>query len=325
MSKINNDVQDVEVPMDVYGKRLDQVLVELMPDFSRSRLQQWIKQGRVLVNNEVLKARSKVKGGDQIKIHIELEEQGEWLAEAIPLDIIYEDQDILVVNKPAGLVVHPAAGNYTGTLLNALLYHCSDLITIPRAGIVHRLDKDTSGLLVVAKSLSAQTHLVKQLQARAFEREYEAIVVGEMTGGGSIDEPIGRHPVQRTKMAVVDRHRSSAKEAITHYRIKERYHGYTRVQIKLETGRTHQIRVHMAHIFHPLIGDPLYGGRLKLPTGNSQALKQFLHDFKRQALHARKLGLIHPGSGAWISWEADPPDDMLQLNQLLYNYTRSLL
>lgn len=362
MNDSNSDIQQKQVPLDVYAKRLDQVLVELLPEFSRSRLQHWIKKGNVLVNGQVLKAKSRVNGGDQIQITIEPEEQGEWEAEDIPLDIVFEDQHILVLNKPAGLVVHPAAGNYTGTLLNALLYHCSELITVPRAGIVHRLDKDTSGLLVVAKTLKAQAHLVQQLQRRAFEREYEAIVVGEMTGGGSVDEAIGRHPTQRTKMAVVNRFRNSAsrnhtsrnstsgddgfqsngfqsngfqsnglqsngsrsrgKEAITHYRIKQRYHGYTRLQVKLETGRTHQIRVHMAYIRHPLVGDPVYAGRFKLPAGQNEELKQFLHNFRRQALHARKLGLTHPDSEEWMSWEAAPPRDMQQLSQLLYDYSK---
>ena len=311
-----------QVPMDAYGQRLDQVVAELLPEFSRSRLQQWIKQGKILVNGESQKPKSKVSGGELLQITIEQEQQGEWQAEQIPLDIIYEDDSILVINKPVGLVVHPAAGNYTGTLLNALLYHCPELIHVPRAGIVHRLDKDTSGLLVVAKTLQAQTHLVKQLQARAFEREYEAIVMGEMTGGGTIDEPIGRHPVQRVKMAVM-KNPQAGKEAITHYRIKERYRNYTCVQVRLETGRTHQIRVHMAHIHYPLVGDPVYAGRLKLPPDCSDELKTFLLNFKRQALHARKLGLEHPQSGSWLEWVVEPPADMLTLKALLKAYTEA--
>ncbi len=211
-------------------------------------------------------------------------------------------------------------GNRSGTLLNALLYHCPDLINVPRAGIVHRIDKETSGLLVVAKTLTAQTHLVNQLQKRAFDREYEAIVNGEMTGGGTIDQPIGRHPVQRVKMAVM-KNPQAGKEAITHYRIKERFHQYTAVSVKLETGRTHQIRVHMAHIRYPLVGDPVYAGRLRLPPDCSEALKNFLLNFKRQALHARKLGLEHPVSGQWLEWEAELPDDMQQLKQLLREYS----
>ena len=268
------------------------------------------------MNNMPSKAKSKLKGGEHIRISIEQEEQGEWLAEDIPLDIIYEDESILVINKPVNMVVHPAAGNYSGTMLNALLFHCPELINIPRAGIVHRLDKDTSGLLVVAKTLTAQTHLVKQLQKRAFEREYEAIVMGEMTGGGIVDAPIGRHPTQRIKMAVV-KNPNNGKEAITHYRIKERLHDYTCVQVRLETGRTHQIRVHMAYINYPVVGDPIYAGRLRLPADCNEELKQYLLNFKRQALHARKLGLDHPQTGEWIEWEVEAPQDIQQLKVLL--------
>ena len=314
-----NDIREFEVSDDSYGQRLDQVVVDFLPDYSRSRIQKWIKQGNVLVNNMPSKAKSKLKGGEHISISIEQEEQGEWLAEDIPLDIIYEDESILVINKPVNMVVHPAAGNYSGTMLNALLFHCPELINIPRAGIVHRLDKDTSGLLVVAKTLTAQTHLVKQLQKRAFEREYEAIVMGEMTGGGTVNAPIGRHPTQRVKMAVV-KNPNNGKEAITHYRIKERLHDYTCVQVRLETGRTHQIRVHMAHINYPVVGDPIYSGRLKLPADCNEELKQYLLDFTRQALHARKLGLKHPQSGQWIEWAVEAPQDMQQLKALLKEF-----
>lgn len=306
--------------MEAYGQRLDQITAELLPEFSRSRLQQWIKQGKILLNGEILKPKSKVSGGETLKVTIEQEQQGEWEAENIPLDILYEDDYILVINKPVGLVVHPAVGNYTGTLLNALIHHCPELINVPRAGIVHRLDKDTSGLLVVAKTLPAQTHLVKQLQERAFEREYEAIVSGEMTGGGTIDKPIGRHPSQRVKMAVM-KNPDSGKEAITHYRIKERYRNYTCVQVKLETGRTHQIRVHMAYIHYPLVGDPVYAGRLRLPPDCDDSLKEFLLRFKRQALHARKLGLKHPETGDWLEWSVEAPEDMQELKNRLKAYT----
>ncbi|MCU7836994.1 MAG: 23S rRNA pseudouridine(1911/1915/1917) synthase RluD [gamma proteobacterium symbiont of Taylorina sp.] len=314
-----NDIREFEVSSDSYSQRLDQVMVEFLPEYSRSRIQKWIKQGNILVNGSPSKAKMKLKGGEHLSVRIEAEEQGEWQAENIPLDIIYEDESILVINKPVNMVVHPAAGNYTGTLLNALLFHCPDLINVPRAGIVHRLDKDTSGLLVIAKTLIAQTHLVNQLQNRAFEREYEAIVFGEMTGGGTIDAPIGRHPTQRIKMAVV-KNPDNGKEAITHYRIKERLHGYTCVQIKLETGRTHQIRVHLAHINYPVVGDPVYAGRLRLPSDCSELLKQFLLDFKRQALHARKLGLLHPQSKQWIEWEVEAPEDMQRLKALLREF-----
>ena len=313
------DIREFEVSADAYGQRLDQVVVDLLPDFSRSRIQKWIKQGNVLVNQKQFKAKAKLKGGEQLRITIEAEEQGEWQAEDIPLDIVYEDDSLLVINKPVNMVVHPAVGNYSGTMLNALLFHCPELINIPRAGIVHRLDKDTSGLLVVAKTLTAQTHLVKQLQKRAFEREYEAIVMGEMTGGGIVDAPIGRHPTQRVKMAVV-KNPNNGKEAITHYRIKERLHDYTCVQVRLETGRTHQIRVHMAYINYPVVGDSIYAGRLRLPADCSEELKQYLLGFKRQALHARKLGLKHPQSGEWIEWEREAPEDMQQLKTLLRAY-----
>ncbi len=311
-----NDIREFDVSDDSYGQRLDQIVVDFLPDYSRSRIQKWIKQGNILVNNIPSKAKSKLKGGEHIRISIEQEEQGEWLAEDISLDIIYEDESILVINKPVNMVVHPAAGNYSGTMLNALLFHCPELINISRAGIVHRLDKDTSGLLVVAKTLTAQTHLVKQLQKRAFEREYEAIVMGEMTGGGIVDALIGRHPTQRVKMAVV-KNPHNGKEAITHYRIKERLHDYTCVQVRLETGRTHQIRVHLAYINYPVVGDPVYAGRLRLPKDCSEELKQYLLEFKRQALHARKLGLKHPQSGEWIDWEVEAPEDMQQLKVLL--------
>ncbi len=306
-----------QIPADAFGQRLDQAAVTLLPEFSRSRLQQWIKQGKILLNGEACKARTKVSGGETLLITIEQEPQGEWLAEKIPLDIVYEDDSLLVINKPVGLVVHPAVGNQTGTLLNALLYYCPALINVPRAGIVHRLDKDTSGILVVAKTLQSQTHLVNQLQNRAFDREYEAIVQGEMISGGTVDEMIGRHPTHRVKMAVV----RSGKEAVTHYRIKERYRGYTCLQVKLETGRTHQIRVHMAHIKSPVVGDQVYGGRLRLPPGCDDTLKQFLNNYKRQALHARRLGLEHPETGEWLIWEAAVPEDLQTLKRLLEAYT----
>lgn len=309
-----------QLSTDVYGQRLDQVAAVLLPEYSRSRLQQWIKQGKILLNGELCKPKTKVIGGETLQVTIEEEQQGEWLAENIPLDIIFEDDSILVINKPVGLVVHPAVGNYSGTLLNALLYHCPELINVPRAGIVHRLDKDTSGLLVVAKTLTAQTNLVKQLQKRAFDREYEAIVIGEMISGGTIDEPIGRHPVKRVKMAVM-KNPNQGKEAITHYRIKERYRGYTRLQVKLETGRTHQIRVHMAYLTFPLVGDQVYAGRLRFPPDCDDSLKHFLNNFKRQALHARKLGLEHPQTKQWQEWEAAVPDDFAELKRLLRAYT----
>ncbi len=303
-----------------YGKRLDQVLALLLPEYSRSRLQQWIKKGHILVDGQQCKPKTKVMGNETLIVTIEEEQQGEWQAENIPLDIIFEDDTLLLINKPVGLVVHPAVGNHSGTLLNALLYHCPELINVPRAGIVHRLDKDTSGLLVVAKTLKAHTYLVKQLQKRAFDREYEAIVMGEMIGGGTVDEAIGRHPVHRVKMAVM-KNPANGKEAITHYRIKQRYRSYTRLQVKLETGRTHQIRVHLAYLSFPIVGDQVYAGRLRLPPNCTPELTQFLNNYKHQALHARKLGLKHPKTKQWLEWSVPVPEDMKQLQQLLMAYT----
>lgn len=312
-----------EIPAEAYGQRLDQALTVLLPDYSRSRIQLWIKQGKILLNGEPCKAKTKVSGGESLLVTIEPEPQGEWQAEKIPLDIVFEDDSILLINKPVGLVIHPAVGNHSGTLLNALLYHCPELINVPRAGIVHRLDKDTSGILVVAKTLQAQTHLVKQLQKRAFDREYEAIVQGEMISGGTIDAAIGRHPAQRVKMAVV-RNANHGKEAITHYRIKARYRGYTRLQVKLETGRTHQIRVHLSYLNFPVVGDPVYGGRLRIPPDCNDHLQQFLKRFKRQALHAHRLGLKHPQTGEWLEWEVEVPEDMQTLKQLLEDYSHEV-
>lgn len=295
------------------GQRLDQALAQLFSQYSRSRLQQWLRQGCVRVDGRQPRARDKVFGGERIEIEAVLEAQGEWQAEPIALDIVYEDEAVIVLNKPAGLVVHPAAGNPEGTMLNALLHHDSGLATVPRAGIVHRLDKETTGLLVVARTLEAQKKLVEQLQARQFLREYLAVVNGVLTAGGTVEAPIGRHPVHRKRMAVVQ----NGKPAITHYRVEQRYRGHTLVRVTLETGRTHQIRVHMAHIQHPLVGDPVYGGRLRLPKGAGDELVTLLRDFKRQALHASKLGFKHPISGETVSWEQPLPDDMARLIAIL--------
>ena len=298
-----------EIPASCAGMRLDQALAQLFSEYSRSRLSQWLKSGQVRVNGEQRRARDKVWGGEKVEIQAQLEEQIEWEAEAIPLDIVFEDTQLIVINKPAGLVVHPAAGNPAGTLVNALLHHDPHLSTVPRAGIVHRLDKETSGLLVVAKTLTAQKSLVEQLQARKLLREYEAVVTGVMTAGGTVDAPIGRHPVQRKRMAVIP----SGKPAVTHYRVVERFRAHTWIRCRLETGRTHQIRVHMAHIHFPLVGDPVYGGRLRLPKGCSETLTSTLRQFRRQALHARRLGLIHPQTGKSLEWIAHLPTDMEQL------------
>ena len=301
------------VPRDAAGQRLDQVLATLFPDYSRSRLQQWIRAGYVTVDGRSLRTRARVRGGESIAVDAVMEVETSWEGEAICLDILYEDDAILVVNKPPGLVVHPGAGNPGGTLVNALLHYSPELVKVPRAGVVHRLDKDTSGLLVVARTLAAHSSLVAQLQARTVTREYLAIVVGAMTAGASVKTPIGRHPTERTRMAVV----LGGKEAVTHYRVLERFRHHTYVRVNLETGRTHQIRVHMAHLHHPLVGDPTYGGRLRIPAGCSIELQAALRGFKRQALHASKLALIHPEKGAALEWEAPLPDDMEQLLSVL--------
>ncbi|RPZ78506.1 23S rRNA pseudouridine(1911/1915/1917) synthase RluD [Pseudomonas aeruginosa] len=302
-----------EVPFELGGQRLDQIAAQLFPEHSRSRLAGWIKDGRLTVDGAVLRPRDIVHSGAQLVLEAEQEAQGEWLAQDIELEIIYEDEHILVIDKPAGLVVHPAAGHQDGTLLNALLYHVPDIANVPRAGIVHRLDKDTTGLMVVAKTLEAHTKLVAQLQARSVSRIYEAIVIGVITSGGTIDAPIGRHGVQRQKMAVVD----AGKVAVSHYRVLERFRAHTHTRVKLETGRTHQIRVHMSHIGYPLVGDPVYGGRFRIPPVASQTLVQTLREFPRQALHARFLELDHPATGVRMKWESPLPEDFLWLLSLL--------
>lgn len=294
------------VPPEHAGSRLDQVLAQLFSEFSRSRLQQWVKEGAVLVDGRVLRPRDKLLGGESITVNAAVEAVDEVRPQAIALNVVYEDDAILVIDKPAGLVVHPGAGNPEGTLQNALLHHAPALAGVPRSGIVHRLDKDTSGLMVAAKTLQAHKALVDQLQARTVKREYLALVNGTFTAGGRIEAPIGRHPRDRIRMAVVD----TGREAVTHYRIQQRYQAHTLLLAALETGRTHQIRVHMAHIGHPLVGDPLYGGRLQLPKGATETVREALRGFRRQALHATRLALQHPVSGEEMGWEAPPPDDM---------------
>ncbi len=299
----------VTVPPEAAGSRLDQVLAQLFPEFSRSRLQQWIKQGDVRVDDKPLRAKDKVFGGETIRLDVVVEQAGEVQPQAIGLEIVYEDDALLVLNKPAGLVVHPGAGNPEGTLQNALLHHAPALAGVPRSGIVHRLDKDTSGLMVVAKTLSAHKALVEQLQVRTVRREYLALVNGTFTAGGTVDAPIARHPRDRLRMAVVD----GGRPAVTHYRVAERFRAHTLLRVSLETGRTHQIRVHLTHIGHPLVGDPLYGGRLLLPKGATERVRQALQGFRRQALHATALGLSHPSSGEDMRWEVPPPADMAEL------------
>ena len=307
------DVFDATIPDEWAGERVDQALAKLFPDYSRSRLQTWLKEGQILVNGEIKRAKDKVLGGEQVRLEVVLASENSWQAENIPLNIVYEDEQLLVINKPAGMVVHPAAGNFNGTMLNALLHYAPELEAVPRAGIVHRLDKDTSGVLVVARTLTAQKLLVEQLQQRTFLREYDAIIRGSVTAGNTINQPIGRHPINRKRMAVNEK----GKPAITHYRVSERYRLHTKLTVKLETGRTHQIRVHMAYINHPLLGDPVYGGRFKIPAASDDAFVESLKEFRRQALHARHLGLIHPATNEFIDWEVEVPQDMLDIQEVL--------
>jgi len=300
---------NAEIPPELAGLRLDQALAELFSEFSRAKLQSWIKDGHVLLDGTAKTPKHKVLGGEQVELRAEIEAQTDCLPEDIPLDILYEDEDLLVVNKPAGLVAHPAAGHRDGTLQNALLHHAPQLAGLPRAGIVHRIDKDTSGLLMVAKTLQAHKSLVEQLQERSIDRQYLALAQGYLTAGGTVDEPIGRHPTDRKRYAV----RQDGKPSVTHYRIAERLPGHTLLRVKLETGRTHQIRVHMLHIHHPLLGDPVYGGRLRLLPGGDAELGAVLRGFRRQALHAETLGLEHPATGEWCEWRVEMPADMQDL------------
>ncbi len=301
------------IPLDCAGLRLDQALARLLPQYSRARLQQWIRAGKLRLQGTPARPRDRVLGGEVVEGEWEPEDETLDRPQPIPLRIVFEDRELLVLDKPAGLVVHPAAGNPDGTLLNALLHHAPELARLPRAGLVHRLDKDTSGLLVVARSEGAHASLVNQLQARSMGREYEAVVWGRVSGGGSVDAAVGRHPVERKRMAVV----AGGKPALTHYRVTARYRGHTRLRLRLESGRTHQIRVHMAHIHHPLLGDPVYGGRARLPAGLGEAARCVVQAFRRQALHAVRLRLVHPASGETLSWEAPLPADMAHLVQAL--------
>ncbi len=301
-SENGEDAQEWILPDDFSGLRLDQALAKLLPAYSRSRLQQWIKNERVLLNGELATQKTKVYGGEEVYVLPEMApEQLAFRAEPMDLPIVYADEDILVINKPAGLVVHPGHGNWSGTLLNGLLAFDEQLFSVPRAGIVHRLDKDTSGLMVVARNIPAQTELVRQLQARTVKREYMAVARGHISVGGTIDAPIGRHQKDRLKMAVLPVGLSAGKPAVTHFEPQMNWPGFTLVTCRLETGRTHQIRVHMQYIGHPLVGDPLYGHRATSEL------------FPRQALHARRLGLIHPRTGMRMQWEADIPEDMQDL------------
>jgi 23S rRNA pseudouridine1911/1915/1917 synthase len=300
---------ELTIPGEMRGRRLDQALAELVSEYSRSRLQQWIRDGHVRLDEHLPQVREKVVGGEIVRIDALIEQQTASEAEPIALDIVHQDADLLVINKPAGLVVHPAVGNPAGTLLNALLHHDARLAGLPRAGIVHRLDKSTSGLMVVARSLTAHKRLVDALQSHAVKREYLAVVNTVLTAGGRIDAPLGRHPVDRKRMAVV----SGGKDSVTHYRVEERFRMHTLVRVQLETGRTHQIRVHMAFRHCPIVGDPVYGGRLRLPKSADDHLIAVLSGFRRQALHATRLTLEHPVSGETLSWQVEVPPDLAEL------------
>jgi 23S rRNA pseudouridine1911/1915/1917 synthase len=302
---------ELEVTAACNGQRLDQALASLLPAYSRSRLQAWIKEGHVRLNGKQVAPRQTVWEGDVLEVEEQLSAEAlAFQAEDIPLDIVFEDESLLVINKPAGLVVHPGSGNWQGTLLNGLLHHAPALACVPRAGIVHRLDKETSGLLVVAKSLTAQTDLVRQLQARTVKREYLALVQGFPDLSGTVDAPVGRHSGNRVKMAVTP----VGKPAITHFEVLESYAQHSLIRCRLETGRTHQIRVHMQFIGFPLLGDPVYNGK---GLAVSEELRPVLREFTRQALHATQLGLVHPASGEKMEWQAEPPEDMADLIEVL--------
>jgi len=306
------------IPDDLAGLRLDQALAKMFPEYSRSRLTAWVKAGSIRVDGRALKPREKIAGGEEVVLDAEPEAAIESPPEAMALDIVHEDESVLVINKPAGLVVHPGAGNTRGTLMNGLLAHAPELAEVPRAGIVHRIDKLTTGLLVVARTLEAHTALTRALAEHEIRRSYVAVVQGALTGGGRIDAPIGRHPVDRTRMAV----RESGRPAVTHYTVRERYAAHTAVDVVLETGRTHQIRVHFAWKRHPLVGDPVYGGRLALPKGASDAVIETLRGFRRQALHAARLEFSHPVTGETVTCEAPIPEDMARLMAVLREAAR---
>ena len=305
MAKIQ---REVIVPESLAYKRLDHIAAILLPEYSRNRIQFWIKSGALIVNEQSRRASDKLVGGERICLNVTLENL-EAQPEAIELKIVYEDHDLLVVNKSAGIVVHPGAGNRSGTLLNGLLFHEKSLSQVPGGGLVHRLDKGTTGLMVVAKNLETQAHLVSQLQARTVKRIYEAVVIGKPNLPGKIDAPIGRHKVQRTKMTV----RHDGRSAITSYKILRHFAAHSHLELRLETGRTHQIRVHMQHLGFPLLGDGAYGGHNRILIGSEVAEQEFLDQFSRPALHAKKLSLVHPTLNEEVSWEADTPSDMVGL------------
>ena len=309
-------ILNIIIPERMTGRRLDASLAEMLPDYSRSKITAWIKSGDALINQKTFKPKDKSAGVEVVCLTLNHKQSNDWAAENIPLNVVYEDEDIIVINKQFGLVTHPGAGNWSGTLANALLYYDPALASLDRAGIVHRLDKNTSGLMVIARNEKSQKYLVEQLQNHSVDREYSAIVYGHMIAGGTVDEPIGRDPKDRVKQAVS----MSGKEAITHYRAIDRFKSHTHVKAILDTGRTHQIRVHLSHVGHSLIGDPIYGGRVRFPKKASEELKDVLLNFKRQALHSKKLTLTHPISGELMSWKAPLPDDMSGLLEVLKKF-----
>ena len=309
---------DARLPEALAGQRLDQALAIVFPDFSRARLQRWIREGAVRVDGRGRRPRDLVAGGEHVELRARLQSEGDWSAQAMPLELAWQDEHVLVVDKPPGLVVHPGAGNRDGTLLNALLHLDPALASVPRAGIVHRLDKDTSGLLMIARTLPAHTRLVQALKRREVSRQYLALVHGALPAGGSVEAAIGRHATARVRMAV----RADGRPAVTHYRVAERFDHHTLLEVRLETGRTHQIRVHMSHIGHAVVGDPLYAGRARVPPAADPELHAALAGFRRQALHAWRLGFEHPVSRQAVGVERPPPADMRALLDVLREHDR---
>ena len=305
------------IPHEMADLRFDQAVAKLWPEYSRQRLSEWIKSGEITLNHEIWRPKDKIQGGEEVSLKAYLKEQVFDAPQAFPLDIVFEDDEIIVINKPDNLVVHPAAGNHDGTLLNGLLHHCPQLAKLPRAGIVHRLDKNTTGLMVVAKTLTAHTRLVEMLAARLVSRKYLALINGQMIVGQKIEAPIGRHSRNRQKMAVLQK----GKPAISHVRVKQKFLAHTLVEVTLETGRTHQIRVHLSHIEHPLVGDALYGGRSVFPKGCDDTLKLLISQFSRQALHAYSLGFAHPNREQPLRWETPLPEDFAKLLEALEPYS----
>ncbi|MDC0963971.1 23S rRNA pseudouridine(1911/1915/1917) synthase RluD [Candidatus Pseudothioglobus singularis] len=304
------------IPKRMEGERIDIALAKMLPEFSRSKITAWIKSGEAVIYGKKFKPKDKVSGDEVIILSANRNQNTIWLAEDIPINVIFEDEDIIVLNKQFGLVTHPGSGNWSGTLANALLHYDSSLEALDRAGIVHRLDKNTSGLMVVAKNLKSQKNLVEQLQNHSVSREYSAIVYGHMISGGTINEPLGRDPNDRVKQTVL----RNGRDAITHYRVIDRFKSHTHVKAILETGRTHQIRVHLSHIGYSLVGDSIYGGRVRYPKRASESLKNELLNFKRQALHSKKLTLKHPKSGELLSWKIPLPEDMIMLLNVLKEF-----